>query len=329
MVTPRFLATCWIVCQWAYFSDARSTAKVEGFQYCNHLNGAVFRVDVKVGVDKHARTLPLSTLHMVRLVDEAAQHVFNSKISHYLIGPLKDFYKPHSLTQRRPIDQRAAFRMACYMAADGHNAWVDVAQERLLVSVDGPRYFPELGYGLPSSPKLPQSFSTAAPHYSRQSSNTAPPVCKLGYVLLVHQSLEATLNLVSAIHRPNYSIVLIHVDAKNAELKQQLQTFFETHRRQHVNVFVMKRSFAIYWGHSSMVMAQQAALFEMQDKGPCEFYINLSGFDYPLASPEDIYMTLQRDGVSHLGRWKSSSDGKGCLCMLSCHGISAKESSEL
>ena len=129
---------------------------------------------------------------------------------------------------------------------------------------------------------------------------------KLAYFILAHKSFDNVVNLLNGLLDP-YVTILIHVDAKNPQLKNRLIQYLEDKvarnpASHYSRVRIMRRSFIGLWGHSSLVFAQLAGFFELLDMGAdWEYVINLSGNDYPLRTNDAIYHDLKTnypaDGV--------------------------------
>jgi hypothetical protein len=135
---------------------------------------------------------------------------------------------------------------------------------------------------------------------------------RLAYFLLVHKDFDNVLALIKSLLDP-FVVILIHVDAKNPMLKTLLLDFLARQSApEYSRIRVMKKSFNGLWGSSSLVMAQLAGFFELQElDSQWEYVVNLSGNDYPLRHNDVIYDDLKRnyDGKNLIEYW-SSWDGK-------------------
>ena len=95
-------------------------------------------------------------------------------------------------------------------------------------------------------------------------------------------------------------------------------------------VRIMETSFSSAWGHSSLVMAEMAGYFELLDMNPdWEYVLNISGFDFPLASNYEIYKKLRINGKSNWMRYFTSpaenkSRIEGTPCFMSKCGFAGK-----
>lgn len=150
-------------------------------------------------------------------------------------------------------------------------------------------------------------------HFPRvQLTETKPH--KLAYFLLVHKDFDQVVQLLSELV-DRYTIVLIHVDAKNPVLKFRLNRFINeaaTRQYSYRRVRVMEKSFNGLWGHSSLVFAQLAGFFELLDMGEeWDYVVNLSGQDYPLRHNDVVYDELKKnyEDASLIEYW-SSMDAK-------------------
>ena len=153
-----------------------------------------------------------------------------------------------------------------------------------------------------NSPRSQDSFSRPIAKYSVRPH-------KLAYVLLVHGKYESVVNLIEALSDP-YVTILIHVDAKYPWLKAKLAKYIASQARRkngYNRIRIMNQSFDCLWGYSSLIHAQLAGFFELQNMNTgWEYAINLSGSDYPLRTNDVIYDDLKNHkGKNFIDFWVS------------------------
>eukprot|EP00158_Paraphelidium_tribonemae_P004605 Partr_v1_DN26864_c2_g1_i2_m40922 len=237
------------------------------------------------------------------VVDEIARSLHEHQISRYGIRPLfTPKAKPVSVAESSSIS------FACYQAADAGNQWVDMSLSgRVLVFVDSQTYFRgEIPFTKPSMDFMKQEFD--ALQIPSESVNMLPAGDrtipkdtrdKVAYFLLVHNNYMGVQTLIDELASSD-SIMLIHVDAKNAGLKQQINDYLARKNISRNRVRVMEKSFYGRWGHSSLVFAYLVAIFELLDMNQSwEYVLNLSGYDIPLWSPAQMYRQLKVHGSSN------------------------------
>ena len=106
--------------------------------------------------------------------------------------------------------------------------------------------------------------------------------------------MDSVLYLLEAMYSKE-GLFLIHVDKKNAILQSELEKKIKSHsfiNTTYHNVFIMKNSFYLQWGSSSIVFAQLEGFYQMLDLGDWDYIINLSAYDYPLYSTNAIHKHL-------------------------------------
>jgi hypothetical protein len=111
---------------------------------------------------------------------------------------------------------------------------------------------------------------------------------KLAYLVLAHKNPDQIGRLIHAIHRPgNY--YLLHIDRGAAA---SVRAYARELASRYPNVFLM-RSRRCRWGGYSMVRIQLAAIQQLLEIGEdWDFFINLSGQDFPLRRQEEIGAAL-------------------------------------
>ncbi|HCA09619.1 beta-1,6-N-acetylglucosaminyltransferase [Chryseobacterium sp.] len=119
----------------------------------------------------------------------------------------------------------------------------------------------------------------------------------IAYLILVHRLPDQFKRLFKAIYDPA-NFYLIHIDKKaNLEIGEDVNVFLQ----KYPNVHILK-SKNVVWGGYSMVQAEldgMKYLLEMNMKW--DYFINLSGQDYPLKSQEIIKDFLSKNnGKSYI-----------------------------
>ncbi|WP_081873915.1 beta-1,6-N-acetylglucosaminyltransferase [Chryseobacterium sp. JM1] len=119
----------------------------------------------------------------------------------------------------------------------------------------------------------------------------------IAYLILVHRLPDQFKRLFKAIYDPA-NFYLIHIDKKaNLEIGEDINVFLQ----KYPNVHILK-SQNVVWGGYSMVQAEldgMKYLLEMNMKW--DYFINLSGQDYPLKSQEIIKDFLSKNnGKSYI-----------------------------
>lgn len=113
----------------------------------------------------------------------------------------------------------------------------------------------------------------------------------IAYLILVHRLPDQFKKLFKAIYDPS-NFYLIHIDKKaNEKIGQDVKEFVE----QYSNVHILN-SENVIWGGYSMVQAEldgMKYLLEMNAKW--DYFINLSGQDYPLKSQKIIKEFLSKN----------------------------------
>lgn len=106
----------------------------------------------------------------------------------------------------------------------------------------------------------------------------------IAYLILVHRLPKQFKRLFKAIYSPN-NYYLIHIDKKaNIDLHEEIKEFINDFQ----NTYILE-SENIVWGGYSMVQVELNGikkLLEISDEW--DFFINLSGQDYPLKSQKEI-----------------------------------------
>ncbi|MGK6341006.1 beta-1,6-N-acetylglucosaminyltransferase [Chryseobacterium sp. DT-3] len=119
----------------------------------------------------------------------------------------------------------------------------------------------------------------------------------IAYLILVHRLPDQFKRLFKALYDPS-NFYLIHIDKKaNQEIGEEISVFLQ----KYPNVHILK-SKNVIWGGYSMVQAEldgMKYLLDMEMKW--DYFINLSGQDYPLKSQEIIKEFLSKNnGKSYI-----------------------------
>lgn len=125
---------------------------------------------------------------------------------------------------------------------------------------------------------------------------TSTPI-NIAYFILVHRLPNQFKRLFKAIYEPG-NCYLIHIDKKASnELKEEIHLFLQPF----TNVYIMQ-SENVVWGGYSMVQAELDGIKYLLDiHAEWDYFINLSGQDYPLKSQKIIRQFLSENrGKSYL-----------------------------
>lgn len=126
-----------------------------------------------------------------------------------------------------------------------------------------------------------------------QSSNTTARLPKIAYFILVHRLPQQFKKLFEAIYDTD-NIYLIHLDKKaGAETNNEVRSFLAGY----ANVHILERS-NVAWGGYSMVQAELNGMKHLLSiNADWDFFINLSGQDFPLRTQDEIrtFLSKHRD----------------------------------
>jgi hypothetical protein len=120
---------------------------------------------------------------------------------------------------------------------------------------------------------------------------------KLGFLLMAHKAPAQLERLLRAIHRPEHAYV-IHVDAAAEPACHEVAAHW---RRAHGNVALLRPRNCRWggWSTCAMELAGLRALLRMPARW--DYYVNLSGQDFPLRRPEEMCAQLEaQDGRSFM-----------------------------
>jgi hypothetical protein len=103
----------------------------------------------------------------------------------------------------------------------------------------------------------------------------------INYLILAHQNYEHITRLIGSLDAPGASF-FVHIDQRRRE----------NYSNEAGNVFVIRDRVKVNWGCYSMVEATLRLIKTAVNKRPADYYILLSGADYPIRSNEDIRRVL-------------------------------------
>ncbi|WP_379963311.1 beta-1,6-N-acetylglucosaminyltransferase [Epilithonimonas sp. UC225_85] len=113
----------------------------------------------------------------------------------------------------------------------------------------------------------------------------------IAYLILVHRLPNQFKRLFEAIYKTN-NYYLIHIDKK---AEKELGTEVESFLKDYPNVYILK-SENVIWGGYSMVQAELDGMnFLLNIDAKWDYFINLSGQDYPLKSQKIIREFLTKN----------------------------------
>lgn len=129
---------------------------------------------------------------------------------------------------------------------------------------------------------------------SRQQSiqlTALPRVSKIAYFLLVHRYPQQFKRLFRAIYNKD-NHYLIHIDKKaDPDVLQKVRYFLKAYPNAHI-----MESIHVLWGGYSMVQSELNGMkYLLTNNLSWDYYINLSGQDFPLRSQEFILDFLSRN----------------------------------
>jgi hypothetical protein len=177
-------------------------------------------------------------------------------------------------------------RLACFTAVieKGYKP-----SDTKLTEISTDTYFADLSFKRESEPV--QKITK----YLTERNCALKPKYKIAYLFMVHDGLQELKNLYQLLHDDNV-FFYFHVDVKRPNMLQQVSEWLKSDvtTSQRCNHAIMPNSVNILWGHSSMIMAQIEAFFQLYHLIHFEFIINLSVDHYPIRSTKAIYKTLQK-----------------------------------
>ena len=253
-----------------------------GFKNCPCLENATFFTDVTLAFNGgHSELNVITAPQLVQYIDSTALYISQTP----WFNDTK-FQKSSNVTREMNIN--TFMRAICFSVAFGmlnewhpfvERSWIDregFHGGRALRTVDSDSALPFLNY------KGTESVSEK-PHYN------------IAYPLFVHDHIENVAILIEAINDPSV-FIYIHIDlASTPEYRQGIERLVANQ----TNMAIMPTSFAISWGHVSLVWSELRAVFDLLDMIDFDYMINLSGADYPLKTAKTMYDALERRPASN------------------------------
>ena len=110
---------------------------------------------------------------------------------------------------------------------------------------------------------------------------------KIALLIFVHHNTSILKRFISAMDDPRFDI-FIHVDAK-----KNIDDFhFETYQLKHSKLHFVPGRIRAYWGDISLSDAMISAYRYAMSVGHYDWFLTLSGEDYPIQSNDQIYAGL-------------------------------------
>ena len=187
------------------------------------------------------------------------------------------------------VSKDDAKRYACYSTAIGNYPFVNISQERLLISIDPVTFFQPI-----------------FPAINIDIDGGSKKKFKLAYLIMVHE-LNGFLNLEKLLDflDDGDAIILVHVDSRSSctQLYNKIKDWIEnTRKKRDTNVNLAKYRLHNIWGHSSLVFTQLSGFWELLELADWDFVINLSNYDWPLRNNSQIHSSLQL-GKNYISLW--------------------------
>ncbi|XP_067125300.1 uncharacterized protein [Centruroides vittatus] len=116
---------------------------------------------------------------------------------------------------------------------------------------------------------------------------------RLAFLILVHEDVDAVMQLLILIYRP-YFFYVVHVDSNSEHTRKRLVEEIKKAFSDSFNICVLpkERSFRTSWASYEIVRAQLECFEELLRRGLWDFAINLSGADLPLRDVDDLAAAL-------------------------------------
>ena len=277
-----------------------------GFGLCEHLDGSIFDTSVEI---KTSTLMEVSKLHGRNDIYDT-EYVFAHRLKNEtlteMIDSIATIYKEeiYGLLRFRKSDATPAdpLRLACFMAADGENLYgkYTKGKRKFLRFIDKHVYFNELDF-YPSQHKYPVNMKAVeyeakemalGAEWRKKTTFVLKPQngeamkSKIAYLIQAHDHLDRIKSIVELL-KSDKSLILIHVDGRSQELKDELIDWIE--ENQWTDIRVMEKSYTVTWGDFSMVLVELAGFFELLDwSDEWEYVSNISGDDLPLKTPEEM-----------------------------------------
>lgn len=222
------------------------------FSFCAPLNNALFTIQQ----NSYSQT--------VAAIDARASDIYAKSI--------QSFPK---------LNASSLLRLACYTAT--HPRDNNKLSSRVKLNVLPTSYFPTISY----SPD-----SNAMQLLRTQLKCQRKAKYKIIYVFMVHQGMDELKELYANLYDPE-AFFLVHVDAKSPNMTRRTREWANnTLMSNRCNHAIMPNPFSIQWGHSSIIMAQIEAFFQMHHLFAYDYIINLSVEHLPIKSTQAIHAIL-------------------------------------
>ncbi|PAD96025.1 beta-1,6-N-acetylglucosaminyltransferase, partial [Terribacillus saccharophilus] len=114
---------------------------------------------------------------------------------------------------------------------------------------------------------------------------------KLAYIILAHNNELHLKRLIRKLDSENSSFFL-HIDKKSSITLSGLGNL-------EGNLYIMEERYDVKWGGFSIVNVEIELLRLARSKGQHDFYILMSGVDYPIKSNEDISVFFENNKMKN------------------------------
>lgn len=127
----------------------------------------------------------------------------------------------------------------------------------------------------------------------RKQPRTVP--MKIAYLILAHKNPVHLTRLISAL-QTEHAHIFLHIDKKSKGF---------THLSDNSTITLIKKPVSVNWGGFSIVQATLQLMQEAHASGEYDYFILLSGADYPIRSNASLFQFLQQhDGEEFLNLCK-------------------------
>lgn len=117
------------------------------------------------------------------------------------------------------------------------------------------------------------------------------------FIQVANDSIALVPRLLQRIHQPQ-NFYVIHIDGKvPAKFRAEVAEFVSTSKLYQRNIHIMRSDMVTYKAISMVSNTLAGMTIAMQNHKTWDYFINLSGADYPLIAPEDQAMLLARPRV--------------------------------
>lgn len=242
---------------------------LSGFQYCTNLDNSTFDSFTFFHAFEGSM-LSKSIPHgkVISLLDMQSQSIYNTLAKEY-------------------INELDLKRFACHAVANG-DTYSNLTTSKFIHQFNPTVYFnsiiPEFGPLAHKPLELPSY--------------------QLAYLIMIDEpsGLKNFQMLVGSLATDGLAIILIHIDAKSPTLAVEAKIWID--QKGYTNVFITQTSFSGRWGHSTLVNIQLNGFYELLRLSKSwEYVINLSNYDWPMRTNEQIYKFLsdpQRKGKTFI-----------------------------